>query len=116
MPKNNIIFPLLFDKSLTDYSKFLKNSWDETIDNDKNCFFKLYKLFLVPNIQQNLRNVFIFNHKTPKKLDVKMINVKFVNLFFYKNYLNIKNNFCLPLLTNSNCSSSNVIYIIFCRH
>jgi hypothetical protein len=119
MPKNNIIFPFLFDKSLTDYSKFLKNSWDETIDNDKNCFFKLYKLFLVPNIQQNLRNVFIFNHKTPKKLDFHTFSCKtdkcqICKFVFYKNYLYIKNNFCLPLLTNSTCNSSNVIYIIFC--
>lgn len=113
---NNLKFIINYDINYIS----LKNDFNNIIFETKNDFnwLKDYKFSLLNSMFSNFNNIFINNnnvlsmksYKTLKCHNTNCITCKFI---YEKNFLRI-NDFHLPMLSNCNCESTNLVYIIFC--
>ena len=75
---------------------------------------------VVNKMQHNILSLFVHNFKFNKNItcQYKKCNQSDCNLCIFANtqkYIQLKNNFTLPILNFGNCSSKYVIYIIHCK-
>ena len=114
--ENSIFFNLPFNFNILNCKKIIFDSF-KTISN---CdLFSKIKFKFINSIQPNLSSLLVHNFKLEplnyhfytkcKNQSCKVCSYASLNYF-----INIKN-FIFPILSNSSCSSVNVIYIISCR-
>ena len=114
--KCDIILPIEFDKSLLNLNKTILNSWSYfQSHNDK---LNLLNLRLVNSVKINIKSMLIFNKNTQSNsFKCNKCNIDYCNIckyMFEGKYLLLEKYFFLPVLSNVNCRSLNVIYVIFC--
>ena len=114
--KNTIFFKLPFNFNYLNLEKIFNDTFKSIA---KSSFLENIKLKLIYTMQPNLSSLFVHNFK-PLASDFysfsKCSNQK-CSICPYSNsncFINL-NGFYLPILSNSNCESENLIYIINCR-
>jgi len=65
------------------------------------------------NLQNNLVHNFNFSFPSIKKIS-KCNNCRICNFIYKSSFIKLKNNYNFYMLSNGNCNSSNLIYIIIC--
>jgi hypothetical protein len=118
-----------FDKNF-----IIKNDFDKNILNFKEVFNKAflnfkkeneiyqdYKLTIINTVQRNFQSMLVHKFPLPgysKKNYIRCYNkkCKTCNYSNFKSFLYLKEDFILPILTNSSCDSKNLIYILFCNY
>ncbi len=113
---NNLKFIINFDINYIS----LKNDFNNIISETKYDYIWLkdYKFTVLNSMFSNFNNIFInksnmFNmkhYKTSKCNNPNCVTCKFT---YEKNFLRI-NDFHLPMLSNCNCDSTDLVYIILC--
>ena len=111
---------LLSSKYDFNYPFFKKDSIDSFNNSTLSSNFKDKKLSITNSINNNIFSLLIHDFKinTSKKFFSKKCNLPNCNtcLFTFDTYfLKLTNNFILPIKSNSNCISSNIVYIIKCN-
>ena len=114
--KNNIFLKLPFNFNILNLSEILSFSLKNITLNNILLTLKLRLLnFMEPNLSSIMVHNFKLNlfeyFKYTKCLKINCSICPYINQSFYLNL----NNFLLPLYSNSSCSSSNSVYIIYCR-
>ena len=117
--EKNTYFNCLYDNSFPNLNNFLKSSWTIFTAKTKNNCFKTANLYLTNSLQTNLKKVFLFDAKPPKKFNYYTTfchdtNCEICKYIIHYKFIRLKNNFTLPIQNNSNCKSENLIYFIFC--
>jgi predicted GIY-YIG superfamily endonuclease len=115
--EKSFVFKYTFNKNILNFNKIIKTafySFKESYPKYKN-----YNLFLVNKMQNNLSSILIHNFKYPQVYKNKFKkchsdNCKTCGFSNNGNFINLTDNFLLPISENSDCKSKNVIYIIFC--
>ena len=110
----------------------IKNKFDNNILNFKelatkaftnfkaeNPLFKDYKVMIINSMQNNISSLLVNNFKFPFRKSFCYNSCQISNcnicIFSNKNHnIFLTERFILPIFTNSDCSSENVIYLIFC--
>ena len=112
----NIPFFTKFECSLSNFNKIIYSSYFKT--SFLNSVLNNFKLNIVNTININLNKLFVHNFNIPSISIFKTIkcNKCFCCKFIYENsFITLKDsNISIQLLSNSNCNSSNVVYIILC--
>ena len=115
---NNILtFNLPFDFSFLNLEKSFYNIFSDYCNNFN--FLDNSRLKIIYKKQLNISDIFVHNLKNDsiKKTNFKKCDNDNCKICLYSNndyYLNL-NNFILPILDNSNCKTTEAIYIIKCK-
>ena len=128
LPYKNKLNYINSDKSIffgTEFNKYFCNLNDEVADSfytitAKHSLLNGFKLKLYNKMANNICDLFVHNNNAYKNFykNTKPCNTyncktcKFVNSNYY---IYLKNNFLIPIKSNCNCESLNVIYIIRCN-
>ncbi len=117
---NEIISKFPFDLNTTYYTKIINESFLNLSEKYKFLDFMKIKnsLNMQPNIGAILiHNIFSFNFnlKNLKFLNCNNINCNICTFSSKSNTIKLKDNIKIPISCSSNCSSSNIIYIIKCK-
>jgi hypothetical protein len=119
--KKTFFIKYYFDNNYNFIKRILNQSY---IDNFSSfSFYKDTKLFAINILFPNLGTIFCHNFKSPnfkkfycKKCNtVNCITCKFINNNNSNISLKPYFNNGLPILSDSNCNSTNVVYFIFCK-
>jgi hypothetical protein len=123
-PKKSIDFENTF---------FIKNNYDSNVLNFKeiaykafNSFknmnekYKNFKLMVINTMQHNISSLLVHGFKYPfiKKYCYNRCESLRCNTCFFSNnnhYINLTNNYTLPIFNDSSCLSKNIIYFIYCN-
>jgi len=113
----SIFFQTKFSMNLTNVKEILHSSWNRTKKSISSL--ENFKLFVIHNMQPNISSLLVHNFKLPlvrnfcynKCNSPFCVVCKFASI---ENHIFI-NNFFIPILCNSNCDSSNIIYILKCK-
>ena len=114
--KSTLFFKIPFNFNFLNLEKTFSDSFN-IIKNNNNSLSNI-KFNLINSMNFNLSQLLVHGAKmnTYKKYNYtkcnkkKCITCSFANINFYLNL----NNFSLPILSNSSCSSKNVVYILNC--
>jgi hypothetical protein len=114
---NTIWFNVEFNKNSALFSKIIQNKFDLfkcKYEWMKSIDFKVYN-----SISPNLGALCMFGFKLnlpPNYYSYPCgyLNCRVCNLMFKESFYYLKNGFCLPILSNATCESTNCIYIIKC--
>ena len=117
---NNNLFIIKnnFDFNLLNYKELFKNSFEKLkVKYDE---FTNSKIFICNSISNNISSILIHHQKInfPKHFYTKECNNKCCTIckFIYKkSFFLLGKNFYLPLQSNANCDTSNLIYLIHCN-
>ena len=116
LSEKTLFFKFPFELNTTNI-KVACNSAFNAISSSKalnKCKFRL-----INNMQFNLSSLFIHEFKLfcTKKFFFTKCNKKTCSVCFYANlgYFVKLNDFTLPIMSNSNCNSKNILYIINCK-
>ena len=119
---NNIIyFKHYFDFNILNFNSILKKAFSCFINkNERNNRFKDLKIKMINKMNYSIGALFIHNFKlkrTYKNFYKRCLDFKCKTCLYFSSdhYLNIKNNFILPVFDNSNCETENCVYIISCK-
>ena len=113
----NIPFFTKFECSLSNFNKIIYSSYNKT--SFLNSVLNNFNLNIINTININLNKLFVHNFKIPSISKCKTIkcNSCFCCKFIYENsFITLKDSkISIQLLSNSNCDSSHVVYIILCE-
>jgi len=118
--ENTFIFKTEFDKNIVNINEIIKNSFSSLKNISDLDFLSNKNLKIINSTQNNLISLLVHNLKFPNiiKNSFKKCENKNCNTCLFAN-LNISiplnNNFNLPIINDSTCSSKNAIYIIQCK-
>ena len=112
----NLFFKLPFNFNYLNVEKFFQK-----YNKDSDCFssfFNNYSLKLIYSMNSNLSKILTHNFPIDKHFSFKFTkclkrSCNFCPLSNNNSYLKL-NNFYLPMMCNSNCRATNIIYIIYC--
>jgi hypothetical protein len=115
--EKSFIFKYEFNKNISNFKEIIKKAFNSFKENHTK--YRDHNIFLVNKMQNNLSSILIHNFKYPKiyKNRYKKCLVKNCKTCEFSNnrtFINLTNNFILPISENTSCNSKNVIYIIFC--
>ena len=114
--KNTIFFKLPFNFNYLNLEKLFNDSFKLV---SKSNFLENFKLKLIYTMQPNLSSLFVHNFKllSSNSYNFSRCSNHYCLICPYSNSncFIILNGFYLPILSNSNCESENLIYIINCR-
>ena len=114
--KNTLFFKLPFNFNYLNSEKIFNDSFKLI---SRSNFLESIKLKLVYTMQPNLSSLFVHNFKLLSNNSYsysKCLNQNCkICLFSNENYFINLGGFYLPILSNSNCESENLVYIINCR-
>jgi hypothetical protein len=113
--KNSFIFGIKFNKSTIKEKNLIIDTFDEIKSNYK--WLSDYKLNIYNFMSNSLNSIFVHNNKIDRNYQTykcNTINCKTCNFINYNSYIMLKNGFILPIMSNSNCLSTKVVYIIRC--
>lgn len=111
-------FIVPFNKCDNNINPLIYNSF-----NDTNCIYDLnnINISIGNSVNPNLGSLFI-HKKSFKQINFNfcskscnLINCKYCNFMEETHIIKFNNNFCLPILNNSDCNSIGCVYIIFCN-
>ena len=111
----NILFFYNFDKSLPNLNNFISSAAKNNFPGNENVIKP------ITYIQKNLGSILVHN-KPVKTYSLKnyftspcnLSNCLICNFVNSRKYIKIKN-FFIPILCESSCQSSNIVYFIFCN-
>jgi hypothetical protein len=115
---NCIFFKNIFDKSIDNINQLYKNSFRNVIK--ENELFKDVNIFIINKMQPNLKMILIHDFKIPiiyKNFFKKCEKENCVTCFYADTsyYIKLTEKFFLPIFDNSNCSTENCIYFLYCK-
>jgi hypothetical protein len=111
----NIPFFFIFNCNFSNFNNILFNSYKDICKQFP--ILNNFSLKLINNIDINLQNNLVhnFNFSFPSiKKTSKCNNCRICNFIYKSSFIKLKNNHNLYMLSNGNCNSSNLIYIIIC--
>ena len=115
--KNCLFFKFPFDLNLNTIETSFNSAFNAISYSTQ---LKFHKFRLVYYMQNNLSSLFINEFKLLRFKKYRYIRCSnsFCEVCKYSNYEDsiVINDFCLPMLSDSNCQSTNVIYIITCKY
>ncbi len=113
---NNLKFIVNFDVNYIS----LKHDFNKIILEIKNEFLWLkdYKISVLNSMFSNFNDIFlnsknVFTSKSFKTFNCSNLNCVTCKFIYERNFLKMYN-FYLPMLSNCNCESTHLVYIIFC--
>jgi hypothetical protein len=110
----NIPFFFIYNYNFNHFNSLIFDSYKKTCLNYS--FLNNFKLQFINNIEKNLNSIFVHNFKLsfPTLYHTSKCNECRICPFIYvKNYISL-NNLSLNLLSNADCNSTNLVYIILC--
>ena len=115
--EKSFIFKYEFNKNISNFKEVVKKAFNSF--KEKNPRYKNHNLFLINKMQNNLSSILIHNFRYPKIYKnkykrCKIRNCKTCEFSNNRTFINLTNNFILPISENTSCDSENVIYVIFC--
>ncbi len=113
---NHLLVPLVYNKTFPDMSNTIVKTWSE---QRVNSILKNVEVKVISKIDLNLKSIYVFNLKPPFIFNYftkpcLMKNCKICLKVLNFSYIKLNNTFMLPLASNSNCLSYDIVYIIFC--
>jgi predicted GIY-YIG superfamily endonuclease len=113
-----LFFQLPFNFNYINVEKFFNNFITNSNLSPIN-YFKNVNLKLIYKMNSNLSKLLIHNFKIEKPISFNYLKCKkkSCKICFYadtNSYLKL-NNFYLPIMSNSNCNSKNLVYILYCN-
>jgi hypothetical protein len=113
--EKSFIFKYEFNKNISNFKEIIKKAFNSFKENHTK--YRDHNIFLVNKMQNNLSSILIHNFKYPKiyknrykKCLVK--NCKTCEFSKNRTFINLTNNFILPISENTSCNSKNVIYFL----
>jgi hypothetical protein len=114
----NILFFCNFNYNLN-LNNLICNSFLDT-KNEK-YFLYNYNIKCINRINSNINKIFVYNFKLENYISKRSffcnnLNCKFCKLIYRKSFILIEDlEFKLPIFSNGNCDSKDLIYIILCN-
>ena len=111
---DTLFFKLPFNFNYLNVEKFFSSNFNSI------SLFKNFKIKLINSINPSISSIFIHNFKIkkPTYFCYKKCSKPSCKTCLYANTnfsIKLTDSFILPILRNSNCSSENLIYIIYCK-
>ena len=105
-----------FDKNILNFKELAKKAFSTF--KIENPLFKEHKLMVINTTQNNILSIFVneFKFQVKKTFSFKRCALLNCKTCIYSNLnenIFLTKKFILPLLNDSNCSSENLIYIIY---
>jgi len=115
----NFIIKNEFDKNILNFKEILNKAFYNFKLNNE--IFQDYNLTIINTVQKNFQSLFVHKFHFPgytKKNYIRCENKSCKTCLYsnFKSFLYLKEDFMLPLFTNSSCDSKNLIYILFCNY
>ena len=115
--KNSLIFSFPFETNVTKIKSSFYSAFNSISQKD---YLKDKKFLFINSMQQNLHSLFVHEHKllNVAHFRYEKCSQKTCSLCAFSNsnsFILIKEKFYLPIMTNSNCKSKNIIYILTCK-